>query len=239
MKPKWMDKVETFEVMDVRKLRGNFLPAILKKAQGLEVSKGLYIIQSFEPIPLYSALGDLGYEYYTEKASKLQYRVYFYRVSKAEPTYPGGMDIPLKPTAIVNIKGIDPNLADIIVNFWNLIWAKEDSVLDMKTKFLLGLANAVGGGRIRQATRELIKAYSVGATTAELDEVFALFVWDQGIGHFASEIGPSALFASYQYIKTEEEKGIKRSDIIKGLTEKFGERNPDVSTEHIRRNKKD
>ena len=23
MKPKWMDKVETFEVMDVRKLRGN------------------------------------------------------------------------------------------------------------------------------------------------------------------------------------------------------------------------
>lgn len=239
MKPKWMDKAETFEVMDVRKLRGNFLPAILKKTQGMGVGEGLYIIQSFEPIPLYSALSDLGYEYYTEKVSELKYRVYFYRVSKVKSTYPGGMNIPLKPTAIVNIKEIDPNLADIIVNFWNLIWAKEDNVFDMKTKFLLGLANAVGGGRIRQATRELIKAYSVGATAAELDEVFALFVWDQGIGYFASEIGPSALFASYQYIKTGEERGTKRSDIIKGLTEKFGERNPDVSTKYIRRNKKD
>jgi len=62
-----------------------------------------------------------------------------------------------------------------------------------------------------QAVRELIKAYSVGVTTAELDQLFALF-------------------AAYQLIKTEEKRRFERSAIVKTLTEKFGEKNPDVST---------
>jgi len=83
---------------------------------------------------------------------------------------------------------------------------------------------------MRQATRELIKAYAVGATVEELDELFALFLWEQGVGYFASEIGPSVLFAAYQFIKREEEKGMERSKIVEELTNKFGETNPDVST---------
>ncbi len=83
---------------------------------------------------------------------------------------------------------------------------------------------------MRQATREMIKAYSIGVTVAELDELFALFAWNQGIGHFASEIGPSTLFAAYKYIKTQEEKNTEHSEIVKGLTERFGEKNPDVGT---------
>ena len=79
MKKQWQIEKETFEVMDVQQLKGNFLPSILKKAQDLEAGKGLCIVQSFEPIPLYSALEDLGYEHQTDKISETEYRVYFYR----------------------------------------------------------------------------------------------------------------------------------------------------------------
>jgi hypothetical protein len=51
----WLDKKQSFEVIDVRTLKGNFLPSILKKAQKIVAGGGLCIVQSFEPIPLYSA----------------------------------------------------------------------------------------------------------------------------------------------------------------------------------------
>jgi hypothetical protein len=88
----------------------------------------------------------------------------------------------------------------------------------------------VGSGRYRQATRELVKAYAAGTTVGELNELFSLFVWNQGAGHFASEIGPSQLFAAYQLIKSQEEQGISRKNVIRSLLENFGEDNPDVGT---------
>jgi len=230
MKMDWLDQKETFEVKDVRELKGNFLPSILKKAQNLEVGVGLCVVQNFEPIPLYSALEELGYEHHTDKISETEYRVYFYRSIIKNPKHPDGMDIPLKPTAIVNINHIEPKLAHVVVNFWKLIWGQENTAIDMKTRLLLSLATSVGARRMRQATRELVKAYSFGATIAEFDELFAMFAWNQGIGYFASEIGPSALFAAYQFIKTQEKRSAERSEIIKELVGKFGEKNPDVST---------
>jgi len=226
----WLKQKDSFEIKDVSLIKGNFLPSLLKKAQKMEAGKGLCVIQSFEPIPLYSALEELGYEHHTEKISDTKYQVYFYRRTVKGSKDPEGMDVPLKPTAIVNFNHIEPRLADIVVNFWELIWGREDSALDLKTRLLLSLANGVGAGRMRQAVRELIKAYSVGVTTAELDQLFAMFTWNQGVGYFASEISPSALFAAYQLIKTEEKRGLERSAIVKMLTEKFGEKNPDVST---------
>ncbi|MCL0069319.1 DUF2249 domain-containing protein [Dehalococcoidia bacterium] len=79
MKKQWQIEKETFEVMDVQQLKGNFLPSILKKAQDLEAGSGLCIVHSFEPTPLYSALEDLGYEHETDKMSETEYRIYFYR----------------------------------------------------------------------------------------------------------------------------------------------------------------
>ena len=227
MEKDWLDKKETFEIRDVRELKGNFLPSILKRAQDIEVGKGLCIVQSFEPIPLYSALEDLGYEYDTKKVNETEYKVYFYR-----RTIKGSaeMDVPLKPTAMVNFNTVTPKLAHIAVDFWDLVWGQEETAIDMKTRLLLSLANGVGAGRIRQATRELVKAYSVGVTVEELDELFSMFAWNQGIGYFASEIGSSSLFAAYQFIKTQEGKNSNRSEIVKELIDKFGEKNPDVST---------
>lgn len=59
-------------------------------------------------------------------------------------------------------------------------------------------------------------------------DVFELLAWNQGIGHFSSEIGPSTLLASYKTIKNMEKQGKERSAICETLTEKFGENNSDV-----------
>ena len=61
-----------------------------------------------------------------------------------------------------------------------------------------------------------------------LDDVFELLVWNQGIGYFSSEIGPSTLFAAYKMIKQMETQGKERSEIIQTLKEKFSEKNPDI-----------
>ncbi len=44
------------------------------------------------------------------------------------------MDIPLRPTAIVNFNRIDPKLANVVVNLWDLIWGQENPAIDMKTR---------------------------------------------------------------------------------------------------------
>lgn len=98
-------------------------------------------------------------------------------------------------------------------------------------RLLLSLANAVGAGRMRQASRELIKAYARGVDSAVFDDVFELLAWNQGIGFFSSEIGPSPLFQAYKMIKTAEKRGKERTEIIESLTEKFGEKNPEVGVQ--------
>lgn len=57
----WENKKEGFDVMDVRKLTGNFLPGLLAKAGKLEAGEGMCVIQTFEPVPLYSAMADIGF----------------------------------------------------------------------------------------------------------------------------------------------------------------------------------
>ena len=229
MKYNWEKDKESFAVIDVRKLLTNFLPMILIKAKEVEKNNGICVVQSFEPKPLYSALEDLGFEHITEKVSDHEYRVYFYRREIKEISHESGADMPFKPTAIVNYKAIDDILAGTVVDFWELIWDKENPAIELKTKLLLSLSNAIGGSRYRQATRELIKAYSLGVTIPEFDELFSLLAWNQGIGNFSSEIGPSTVFGAYKHIKKREMEGLGQKKIVKELMEKFGDKNPDVN----------
>jgi len=211
--------------MDVRDLKGNFLPAILKKAGMLKKGEGIKIIQSFEPIPLYSTLEEMGFDYETEKQDEGKYVAFFYRLVEKTGEL---SDLPLKPIVMTKYADIDTTLADLTVNYWQFIWNKQNPAIELKIKFLLSLANAVGSNRFRQATRELIKAYSLGVTVAQLDELFSLFVWNQGVGHFSSEIAQSPLFMAYQFIKKSESKGLTRKEILKKLKVQFGEKNPDI-----------
>lgn len=136
---------------------------------------------------------------------------------------------PLHPTGLVGLKRIDPQLARVGSQFWQLIWKREAATLDQKYHYLVALGVGVGAGRLRQATRELIKAYAAGVTVEQLDEVFSLLVWMQGIPTFSSEIAPSSLFAAYQLIKGLEKEGLPREEVIKRLLEKYGESNPEVA----------
>jgi uncharacterized protein (DUF2249 family) len=221
---KWDDKKQTLKTIDVRGIQGNFFQGLKRQAEKLEVGQGLEIIQSFDPIPLYEVMEDLGFEHTTEQKDTGEYHAYFYRIEKKE----ADKDIPMRPAALTNMPLIDDELGKVAVEFWDLTWNDEKRYLPYETRLLLSLTNAVGAGRMRQATRELVKAYIHGLDSRALDDVFELLAWNQGIGYFRSEIGPSTLFKAYKTIKNMEKQGKQRQEICEVLKEKFGENNPDV-----------
>jgi hypothetical protein len=216
---------ESFIEFDVRPLKGNFLLAILKKAKGLSVGEGFKVIQNFEPIPLYSTMENIGFVSETKKLADTSYVVYFYRTEMKEAD---DVELPLKPIVMPRYAEIDKTIANLTVNFWDNIWNKKNPAIELKTKLLLSLTNAVGSGRVKQATRELIKSYYLGTTVAEFDEVFSLIIWNQGIGHFSSELAQSPLFKAYITIKKGEEKGLSKKEIMAVINETFGEKNPET-----------
>ena len=220
----WKDKTAEFKTVDVRGIQGNFFPGLKKQAKGLSVGQGLEVVQSFDPIPLYEVMENLGYEHHTEQTSDTEFHAYFYRAAVKQEE----KDIPMRPVALTNMPLIDEELGKVAVEFWDLTWNDNKRHLPYEMRLLLSLTNAVGAGRMRQATRELVKAYIHGLDSAALDDVFELLAWNQGIGYFSSEIGPSTLFSAYKMIKNMEKQGKERAVICETLKEKFGEKNPDV-----------
>ena len=190
----------------------------------LKAGLGLEIIQTFDPIPLYEVMEGLGYEHHTERVSDNEYHAYFYRTEIREEEN----EIPMRPAALTNMPIIDEKLGNLAVEFWDLTWNDKNRYLPYETRLLLSLTNAVGAGRMRQAARELVKAYIYGTDSAAFDDVFELLIWNQGIGNFSSEIGPSSLFAAYKTIKQMEKQGKTRKEISEVLKERFGEKNPEV-----------
>ena len=64
-----------------------------------------------------------------------------------------------------------------------------------------------------------------------MGDVFELLAWNQGIGFFSSEIGPSTLFQAYKTIRQQEKLGRSREEIGALLMERFGEKNPEVAVQ--------
>lgn len=169
----------------------------------------------------------LGFEHHTEQVGEHEFHVYFYRVELKKDAQAA----PFRPLALLNYPIIDENLGKIAVDFWDLTWNDDKRALPYEIRLLLSLTNAVGAGRMRQASRELVKAYIHGLDSAALDDVFELLAWNQGIGYFSSEIGPSALFQAYKLIKTQEKKGTDRDEISQMLMEQFGEKHAEVTVQ--------
>lgn len=215
------------KTVDVRGVAGNFFPGLKQQAMQLEEGDSLEVIQSFDPIPLYEVMEELGFDHETTRSADGAYHALFTRREKKADKG----DIPMRPAALTNFPLVDGELADIAVHFWDLTWNDGKRHLPYEMRLLLSLTNAVGAGRMRQATRELVKAYIHGLDSAALDDVFELLAWNQGIGYFSSEIGPSTLFAAYKFIKQSEKRGVPRGEICQGLREKFGEKNPDVKVQ--------
>lgn len=220
----WKDKKKDFFKVDVRHVQGNFFPGLQRRAMTLKAGEGIEVIQTFEPYPLYKEMEMLGYIHHTEKLAENEFHVWFYRTEEKEPEG----SAPYRPLALLNYPMIDEDLGRIAADFWQATWQSEKRTLPYEMRLLLSLTNAVGAGRMRQAVRELVKAYIYGLESAALDDVFELLAWNQGIGFFSSEIGPSPLFQAYKMIKTQEQRGISREEICTEIKEKFGEKNQEV-----------
>lgn len=220
----WKDKKKDFFKVDVRHVQGNFFPGLQRCAMTLKAGEGIEVIQTFEPYPLYKEMDMLGYIHHTEKLAENEFHVWFYRTEEKEPEG----SAPYRPLALLNYPMIDEDLGRIAADFWQATWQSEKRTLPYEMRLLLSLTNAVGAGRMRQAVRELVKAYIYGLESAALDDVFELLAWNQGIGFFSSEIGPSPLFQAYKMIKTQEQRGISREEICTEIKEKFGEKNQEV-----------
>ena len=224
MYTEWENKKDQFKVIDLRQAKGNFSQGLFRQANQVPEGSGLQIIQSFEPHPLYEAMKDRGFEYHVEEVKPYEFHIWFYR-SEAKPA--SGKK-PFGPAALLNFPIIDKNLGRIAVEFWDETWNDERHYLSYEMRLILSLANAVGAGRYRQAARELVKAYIHGIDSRAFDDVFELIAWNQGIGFFSSQIGPSPLFGAYKLLKQEEAKGTSRDAIKKRLMENFGEKNQQV-----------
>lgn len=220
----WKDKKKDFFKVDVRHVQGNFFPGLQRRAMTLKAGEGIEVIQAFEPYPLYKEMDMLGYIHHTEKLAENEFHVWFYRTEEKEPEG----SAPYRPLALLNYPMIDEDLGRIAADFWQATWQSEKRTLPYEMRLLLSLTNAVGAGRMRQAVRELVKAYIYGLESAALDDVFELLAWNQGIGFFSSEIGPSPLFQAYKMIKTQEQRGISREEICTEIKEKFGEKKQEV-----------
>ena len=88
----------------------------------------------------------------------------------------------MRPAALTNMPLIDAELGKVAVQSCDVTWNNAKPHLPYEIRLLLSLTNAVGAGRMRQATRELGKAYIHGLDSAALDDVFELLAWNQGIG---------------------------------------------------------
>ena len=138
-------------------IAGNFLEGLKNQAAKLPVGEGLEVIQSFEPIPLYEVMEMLA----TCMIRRKKRITNTTRISTG-PGKGNGDDAPERPAVITNYPLIDEKLGELAVEFWDMTWKSEKRYLAYNIRLLLSLANAVGAGRMRQAMRELLKAYANG-----------------------------------------------------------------------------
>ena len=96
-KPEFLNLISgnMIKILDVRKdiAEGNDpLLKILKVVKELKDSEAIHLINSFEPVPLYSVLKKKGLEHWTEKIENI-YHAYFYRETGNEKINKEGLEI--------------------------------------------------------------------------------------------------------------------------------------------------
>ncbi len=82
----WLERKDTFEVLDVRRMRTDPFDIILKKAYGTPEDHGFVLVQKFEPAPMISMLNEMGFEHVTEERGFFEYWVYFHKVKTEKET---------------------------------------------------------------------------------------------------------------------------------------------------------
>lgn len=85
----WRDKTSEFQVADPRGISGSLFPGLKKRAEQMPIHEGLHIIQSFEPIPLYEVMEQLGFQRFTDQVATdgYPYILLSYRIKKGRGRY--------------------------------------------------------------------------------------------------------------------------------------------------------
>lgn len=114
IKPVWLENISKDKIveLDVRPIinsgRDPFLD-IMNKIKELKEDEILLIINSFEPIPLYTVLGNKGFEHFTEKELD-KFKVYFFK-KQTEQTQANS----LSNSSIENFQSEFKNLVELDV----------------------------------------------------------------------------------------------------------------------------
>ncbi|MBQ9827452.1 MAG: DUF2249 domain-containing protein, partial [Lachnospiraceae bacterium] len=171
----WKDRTAGFKKIDVRGEKGNFLPGIMKVAAAVPGGRGIDVIQTFEPVPLYGILENMGFEHYTERTDDGAYHAYFYRpgtVKEAEPEK-------AQPAA-AGIEVISGDLGRAAAELRDVIWNDEGHFLPRDMRLLFAAVDAAGMGRMHHAAEELFEAYRNGLDIRAADDAFKVLIWDRG-----------------------------------------------------------
>ncbi len=77
------DKIVTLDVRPIIDSGRDPFTNIMEKVKNLKDDEIFLLINSFEPVPLYTVLGNKGFKHYTEKEDDI-FKVYFYRTHKTD-----------------------------------------------------------------------------------------------------------------------------------------------------------
>lgn len=88
------DKIIQFDVRPILEQGRDPFNDIMSKIKDLKSDEMLMIINSFEPVPLYSVLGNKGFQHWTEKENDV-FKVYFFKAKKETHTQQNNFDAKL------------------------------------------------------------------------------------------------------------------------------------------------
>ena len=191
----WKNKAQGFQTVDVRHIQGSFFEGAEEK----EPRRWRWAKDYTSSRPLSRIHCTLSWRAWaTSTTPSSGVRRSSMSGSAVWEKKEGDSSAPFKPLALLNYPMIDEKLGQIAVDFWETTWQSAKRVLPYETRLLLSLTNAVGAGRMRQAARELVKAYIHGVESAALDDVFELLAWNQGIGFFQQRDRPLGAVSGVQ-----------------------------------------
>ena len=114
----WREKKESFEILDVRKMKTDPFDVILKKAYDTPEDEGFILIQKFNPLPLINMLTEMGYEYESEEKAFFEVWVYFY---KTPVEYKEGEEQTEKKDVIAMIEEVEGKKKELFMVTFNAV----------------------------------------------------------------------------------------------------------------------
>ncbi len=75
----WYDRMEDFEILDVRRMTTDPFDIIIKKAYDTPEDEGFRLVQRFEPIPIINMLSEMGFEHHTRIITQYEVHVFFHK----------------------------------------------------------------------------------------------------------------------------------------------------------------